>query len=83
VARLYDLVFTSTRRYDTFEAGVGHRVDDTSGPWYRGQVAGHGDTIVAVGPMVDDRAARVIDAAGLVVWPGFIDIHTYPRPRPL
>ena len=54
-------------------------VDGTGSPWYRGAVAVRGDTIVAVGPMVDGPAARVIDARGLVVSPGFIDIHTHAR----
>jgi len=54
-------------------------VDGTGSPWYRGHVAVRGDTIVAVGPMVDGAAARVIDATGLVVSPGFIDLHTHAR----
>lgn len=52
--------------------------DDT--PAQRADVAIAGDRIVAVGPGLASRyrAARTIDAAGLVVAPGFIDSHTHP-----
>lgn len=42
-----------------------------------GEVAVEGDRIVAVGPRLAVSAARVIDAAGLIVAPGFIDPHTH------
>ena len=54
-------------------------VDGTGSPWYRGDVAITGDAIVAIGPSLDVMAARVIDADGLVVAPGFIDLHTHAR----
>jgi N-acyl-D-amino-acid deacylase len=54
-------------------------VDGTGSPWYRGDVAIRGDTIVAIAPKIDAAAARVIDARDHVVAPGFIDIHTHSR----
>jgi dihydroorotase/N-acyl-D-amino-acid deacylase len=54
-------------------------VDGAGGAWYRADVAVLGDTIVAVGPLAGATARRVIDANGLVVAPGFIDIHTHAR----
>ena len=50
-------------------------VDGTGNPWYRGSVATRGDRIAYVGPSLDGQTAkRVIDANGLVVSPGFIDM---------
>lgn len=55
----------------------GGRIVDGSGrEAYRGDVAITGDRISAVG-QVDGGAKRVIDAEGLVVSPGFIDVHTH------
>jgi len=54
----------------------GRIVDGSGNPWFRGDVAIKGDRIVAVGVIVGD-GARVIDAAGLVVAPGFIDMHSH------
>jgi N-acyl-D-amino-acid deacylase len=36
-----------------------------------------GDRITAIGPDLPERDAEVIDATGLVVAPGFIDVHTH------
>lgn len=52
-------------------------VDGTGNPWFRADVAVRGDRIVAVGRVPEASAARVLDAAGRVLAPGFIDIHTH------
>ena len=36
-----------------------------------------GDAIVAVGPRLDAAGARVVDAQGMVVAPGFVDVHSH------
>ena len=54
-------------------------VDGTGTPWFRADVAITGDTITRVAPGITGQAAREIDVAGLVVSPGFIDIHTHAR----
>ena len=57
----------------------GRVVDGTGAPWRRADVAVRGDTIVAVVPGSMAAARRVIDVAGRVVAPGFIDLHTHAR----
>ncbi len=54
----------------------GKIIDGSGNPWFRGDVAINGDRIVGVGRMTGD-AKRVIDASGLVVAPGFIDMHSH------
>jgi N-acyl-D-amino-acid deacylase len=63
--------------YDLIIAG-GHVVDGTGNPWFTGDVAIQGDRIVRVAPagaLANASAKRRIDATGLVVAPGFIDIQ--------
>src|ERR1043166_8621136 len=54
-------------------------VDGTGSPWYRADLAIRGDAIAKIAPSIDAPAARTIDAAGQIVAPGFIDIHTHAR----
>lgn len=57
----------------------GHIVDGTGSPWFKADIAIRGDSIAIIAPSIDAPAARVIDAAGQIVAPGFIDIHTHVR----
>jgi N-acyl-D-amino-acid deacylase len=52
----------------------GRIIDGTGSPWYFGDVAVRGDRIVAVGRLTGAVARDTIDAHGLVVAPGFIDM---------
>jgi N-acyl-D-amino-acid deacylase len=72
----YDLVIRTARL-----------VDGTGAASRRADVAIADGKIAAIGPLHDARAATTIDAAGLVVAPGFIDVHTHAdeiagRPAP-
>jgi N-acyl-D-amino-acid deacylase len=80
-AEQYDIVITN-----------GRIVDGTGNPWFRGQIGIRGDTIAAISPGLNASAARTIDAKGLIVAPGFIDLHVHafqgatpqpPEPMPV
>jgi len=72
------LVQTQGPAYDLVFRG-GRIVDGTGSPWYRADIAIKGDTVIRIAPTIADPAARVINLDGLVVAPGFIDIHTHAR----
>src|ERR1700730_2119776 len=52
-------------------------IDRTGRPGEIADGAGHGGRIAALGRMLPENAAKIIDAAGLAVAPGFIDIKTH------
>jgi len=62
-ARAYDVVIRN-----------GHIVDGTGSPWYSGDVGIRQGRIAAIGNLAGAHAANVIDARGMVVAPGFIDM---------
>jgi N-acyl-D-amino-acid deacylase len=57
----------------------GRIVDGSGNAWYRADVAIRGDTIMRISPSIEAPAKRVVDVAGQVVAPGFIDNHTHER----
>jgi N-acyl-D-aspartate/D-glutamate deacylase/CubicO group peptidase (beta-lactamase class C family) len=52
----------------------GRVVDGTGAPWYHGDIGVRDGIIVAIGRLDPAQASRVIDASGLFVAPGFIDM---------
>ena len=52
----------------------GRVIDGTGSPWYAADIGIRGGRIAAIGRLTDAAATRRIDARGLVVAPGFIDL---------
>lgn len=52
----------------------GRIIDGTSAPWYIADVGINDGKIVRIGSIDPSQAERVIDATGLIVAPGFIDL---------
>lgn len=65
-----------TRAFDILIRG-GLVLDGTGNPAFRADVGIVGDRIASVGRLSDLAAARTIDARGLHVAPGFIDMHSH------
>jgi len=65
----FDLIIRGARMLD----GMGN-------PWRYADVAVSGDKIAAVGDLSSAAARREIDASGLYLAPGFIDVHTHTGP---
>ncbi len=62
--------------YDIVVRG-GTIIGGTRAPRRRGDVGIRGDRIAAVGDLSEADAAQVIDAAGRIVAPGFVDVHNH------
>jgi N-acyl-D-amino-acid deacylase len=66
----------STADFDLIVAG-GRVVDGTGNPWFEADIAIKDGKIAEIGKLDPKRGARVIDAKGLIVAPGFVDVHTH------
>src|SRR3989442_14723409 len=75
-ALLIGVLGTAQRPSSRFDVLIknGRIVDGTGAPWFRGDVGVVGDRIVAIGSLAAASATTTIDAANLVVAPGFIDL---------
>ncbi len=65
-AQSYDLVILN-----------GKVIDGSGNPWYYADVAIQNGKVIRVGNLKDASAKRIIDATGLIVAPGFIDVHAH------
>jgi N-acyl-D-amino-acid deacylase len=64
------------QRFDLLITG-GQIYDGTGNPWFYADVGIRAGRIAAIGKLSGATAARVIDAKGRVVVPGFIDLHSH------
>jgi N-acyl-D-amino-acid deacylase len=55
----------------------GRIIDGTGNPWYTGDIGIRNGKIIEIGRLSPTRAAKTINAANLIVAPGFIDVHTH------
>ena len=79
-ATLLGTVFAqSPERFDLLIRNA-HVIDGAGNPWIRADVGITGDRIQAVGTLGTATAPTTIDAGGLVVTPGFIDVHSHAGP---
>ncbi|MGH9366474.1 MAG: cyanophycinase [Thermoanaerobaculia bacterium] len=62
---------------DSFVITGARVADGTGGPLKEGSVRVEGDRIAAVGKLTPRKGERVVDGRGLVLAPGFIDIHNH------
>ena len=65
-----------TPEFDILISG-GQVLDGTGAPAQVADVAIKGDRIAAIGRLAERSARKSIDASGLIVAPGFIDLHTH------
>lgn len=69
-------VLAWAQQYDVFITN-GKVIDGTGNSWFYADVAIKDGKIIAVGKLNQPSAKKIIDAKGLFVAPGFIDVHTH------
>lgn len=55
----------------------GKIVDGTGNPWYRADVGVKDGRIARISPTTLKEADRIVDATGLLVCPGFVNLHSH------
>lgn len=64
------------QNYDLLLTG-GKIVDGSGNSWFYGDVAIKDGKIAAIGKLSPESASRVLNVKGLIIAPGFIDVHTH------
>ncbi len=73
------LVFGHAASAQTYDVVLknGRVIDGSGNPWYYADVGVTDGVITAIGKLDEFDADRVVDVSGLIVAPGFIDLHTH------
>src|SRR5215469_4942614 len=74
VLSCYGVVFAQQTQFLDLIITNGHIIDGTGSPWYSGDIGIHDGKIVTIGNLSQAPSKRTIDAHGMVVAPGFIDM---------
>lgn len=80
VLLLSSFLLVCSRAEKTYDLVIvnGLVIDGSGNPWFRADIGIRGEKIVAIKDRIEAKKARkVIEASGLIVAPGFIDIHTH------
>jgi N-acyl-D-amino-acid deacylase len=72
-SRLKSVPSSAPGTFDTIIKN-GHIIDGTGSPWYAADIGIRDGKIAAIGKLDGAKARRALDAGGLVVAPGFIDM---------
>ena len=68
--------FVFAQQYDVLILN-GKIIDGTGNSWFYGDVAVKDGKIISVGRLSNATANKILDAKGLIVAPGFIDVHAH------
>ena len=77
IALLFSLAATAQQPSCDILIYNGKIIDGTGNNWYYGDIAVKDGKIIGAGRRLNFSATRTIDATGLIVAPGFIDVHTH------
>lgn len=66
----------SKRPYDLIIKD-GYVIDGSGNPWFKADIGIKHNRISKIGSLDSDRSKKTIEAKGLIVSPGFIDVHTH------
>lgn len=73
---LANTIPSPSQHYDLLLAG-GKIIDGSGNSWFYGDVAIKDGKIGAIGKIPADKADKVLNIKGLILAPGFIDVHTH------
>jgi N-acyl-D-amino-acid deacylase len=77
LASLFSADFLSAQINADILIKNGRILDGTGNSWTYGDVAIKGGKILKIGSFTNITASKIIDAHGMIVSPGFIDVHTH------